>query len=85
VRNGSSYDLGFVALSPGYDEIALETAPEQNITRILLDRGTGFAFVGRQKEVVDSAKIPMRAPAKRLGEHCCREGGVWARSIGGLS
>ena len=51
-----TYDLGFVALGPGYDEIALETALEQNITRFLLELGTGFAFVGRQKEVVVSGK-----------------------------
>ncbi|HAM15066.1 MAG TPA: DUF1016 domain-containing protein [Eggerthellaceae bacterium] len=51
-----TYDLGFVALSSGYDEIALEAALEQNITRFLLELGTGFAFVGRQKEVVVSGK-----------------------------
>ena len=51
-----TYDLGFVTLTPGYDEIALEEALEQNITRFLLELGTGFAFVGRQKEVVVSGK-----------------------------
>ena len=51
-----TYDLGFVALAPGYDELALEAALEQNITRFLLELGTGFAFVGRQKEIVVSGK-----------------------------
>ena len=30
----------------------METALEQNITRFLLELGTGFAFVGRQKEFI---------------------------------
>ena len=51
-----TYDLGFVTLAPGYDELALEAALEQNITRFLLELGTGFAFVGRQKEIVVSGK-----------------------------
>ena len=34
----------------------LEKALEQNITRFLLELGTGFAFVGRQKEVVVAGK-----------------------------
>ena len=29
---------------------------EQNITRFLLELGTGFAFVGRQKEIIVSGK-----------------------------
>lgn len=51
-----TYDLGFVTLAPGYDELALEVALERNITRFLLELGTGFAFVGRQKEIVISGK-----------------------------
>lgn len=43
-------------MPPDYDEAALETALEQNITRFLLELGTGFAFVGRQKEIVVSGK-----------------------------
>ena len=52
-----NYDLGFITLPANYDEKALENALEQNITRILLELGTGFAFVGRQKEIVVSRKI----------------------------
>ena len=34
----------------------METALEQNITRFLLELGTGFAFIGRQKEIVVAGK-----------------------------
>lgn len=52
----SNYDLGFISLPHNYDEKALEDALEQNITRFLLELGTGFAFIGRQKEIVVSGK-----------------------------
>lgn len=51
-----TYDLSFVSLPQGYDEEALEDALETNITQFLLELGTGFAFVGRQKEIVVSGK-----------------------------
>jgi len=51
-----TYDFGFVSLLTGYDETALENALEQNITRFLLELGTGFVFVGRQKEIIVSGK-----------------------------
>ena len=51
-----TYDLSFVSLPRGYDENALEEALEKNITQFLLELGTGFAFVGRQKEIVVSGK-----------------------------
>jgi len=47
-----NYDFGFVTMPKGYDEKRLEDALEQNITRFLLELGTGFAFVGRQKEFI---------------------------------
>lgn len=34
----------------------VEEALEKNITQFLLELGTGFAFVGRQKEIVVSGK-----------------------------
>lgn len=52
----SNYDLGFISLPENYDERALEDALEQNITRFLLELGTGFAFIGRQKEIVVAGK-----------------------------
>ena len=51
-----TYDLGFITLPPDYDETALEAALEQNITRFLLELGTGFAFIARKKEIVVSGK-----------------------------
>lgn len=47
-----AYDFGFVSLPIGYDEEELEDALEQNITRFLLELGSGFAFIGRQKEII---------------------------------
>lgn len=51
-----NYDLGFVSLPTGYDETALEGAIEQRMTRFLLELGEGWAFVGRQKEIIISGK-----------------------------
>ena len=34
----------------------LEDALEQNITRFLLEPGSGFAFIGRQKEIIVAGK-----------------------------
>lgn len=51
-----TYDLGFIALPPEYEEADLEAALEQNITQFLLELGTGFAFVGRQKEIIVAGK-----------------------------
>ena len=39
-----------------YDEKELEDALEQNITRFLLELGSGFAFIGRQKEIIVAGK-----------------------------
>ncbi len=47
-----NYDFGFITVPVNYKEEQLETALEQNITRFLLELGTGFAFVGRQKELI---------------------------------
>ena len=51
-----TYDFGFVSLPVGYDEEELEDALEQNITRFLLELGSGFAFIGRQKEIIVAGK-----------------------------
>lgn len=47
-----NYDFGFITVPVDYKEAQLEAALEQNITRFLLELGTGFAFVGRQKEFI---------------------------------
>ena len=52
----SNYDLGFVSLPDGYDEDALENVLEQRMTRFLLELGDGWAFVGRQKEIIIAGK-----------------------------
>lgn len=51
-----TYDLGFITLPPEYEEADLENALEKNITHFLLELGTGFAFVGRQKEIIVAGK-----------------------------
>ena len=52
----SNYDLGFVSLPKEYDEDALEDVLEQRMTRFLLELGDGWAFVGRQKEIIIAGK-----------------------------
>ena len=57
-----NYDFGFVTVPVNYKEEQLEAALEQNITCFLLELDTGFAFVGRQKELIvgnRSRKIDM--------------------------
>ena len=47
-----NYDFGFITVPVDYKEEHLEAALEKNITRFLLELGTGFAFVGRQIQLV---------------------------------
>ena len=48
-----NYDFGFATVCHEiYDETELEEALTKNVTDLLLEMGTGFAFVGRQKEVI---------------------------------
>lgn len=49
-------DFGFISLPENYDEKQLEDALCKQMTRFLLELGTGFAFLGRQKEVVVAGK-----------------------------
>ena len=51
-----NYDFGFITLPKEYKESELEEALVQNISRFLLELGTGFAFVGRQVELVVAGK-----------------------------
>lgn len=51
-----SYDFGFVSLPAEYNESSLEDALEKNITRFLLELGTGFGFIGRQQEIIIAGK-----------------------------
>lgn len=48
-----NYDFGFATVGHEiYDEAELEDALSRNITDMLLEMGTGFAFIGRQKEII---------------------------------
>ena len=49
-----SYDLSFISLREDFEEVELEDALERNITQFLLELGNGFAFIGRQKEILVS-------------------------------
>lgn len=51
-----TYDFGFIELPKQYAEEELENELEKNITRFLLELGTGFAFIGRQKEIIVAGK-----------------------------
>ena len=51
-----TYDFGFLSLDDGYQEEALETELEKHLTRFLLELGTGFAYLGRQKQIVVAGK-----------------------------
>ena len=52
-----NYDFGFATVGHEvYDETELEEALTKNVTDLLLEMGTGFAFVGRQKEVIVSGR-----------------------------
>lgn len=47
-----NYDFGFLTLPKKYDEEQLEDALCEQMARFLLELGKGFAFLGRQKELV---------------------------------
>lgn len=49
-----NYDLSFISLHQDFEEKDLEDALERNITQFLLELGNGFAFIGRQKEILIS-------------------------------
>ena len=47
----SNYQLDFLPMGSDIEERKLEDALAQNITRFLLELGSGFAYVGRQMEL----------------------------------
>ena len=51
-----NYDFGFIVIPEKYDETVLEDTIEQRMTRFLLELGEGWAFVGRQKEIIIPGK-----------------------------
>lgn len=46
------YNFDFLALTEGYKEKELEAALVDNISRFLIELGTGFAYMGRQYRLV---------------------------------
>lgn len=46
------YNFDFLSLTKGYQEKELENALTDNITKFLLELGSGFAFVGRQYKLI---------------------------------
>lgn len=51
-----TYDFGFLTLEQGYQEELLETELESHLTRFLLEMGLGFAYLGRQRQIVVAGK-----------------------------
>ena len=51
-----TYDFGFLSLEKGYKEETLETELEGHLTRFLLELGKGFAYLGRQQQVIVGGK-----------------------------
>ena len=48
-----NYDFGFATVGHGiYDEAELEEALTRNVTDLLLELGNGFAFIGKQKQLL---------------------------------
>lgn len=48
-----NYDFGFATVNHEiYDEAELEESLTKNVTDLLLEMGNGFAFLGRQKEIL---------------------------------
>ena len=52
-----TYDFGFLTLEEGYQEESLETELEKQLTRFLLELGTGFSYLGRQKQIIGKENI----------------------------
>lgn len=49
-----NYDFGFLTLPKDFSEKKLEDALCNQMTQFLLELGSGFAFIGRQKEIIVS-------------------------------
>ncbi len=51
-----TYDFGFISLPDEYEEEQLELELERHLTRFLLELGTGFSYLGRQRQIVVAGK-----------------------------
>ncbi|MEG1909372.1 MAG: PDDEXK nuclease domain-containing protein [Bacteroidales bacterium] len=45
------YNFGFLSMRKGYNERELEDALTTNITKFLLELGSGFSYIGRQQRI----------------------------------
>lgn len=52
----SPLNFGFVSLDEGYSENLLRKQLVSNVKRFLLEMGTGFAYLGRQRQIVVAGK-----------------------------
>ena len=53
----ANYDFSWAEVKhASYDELELEKALSNNITQMLLELGNGFAFLGRQRELIVAGK-----------------------------
>ena len=53
----ANYDFSWAEVKhASYDELELEKALSNNITQMLLELGNGFAFIGRQRELIVAGK-----------------------------
>ena len=50
-------DVGFLTVEQGYQAESLETELESHLTRFLLEMGVGFAYLGRQRQIVVAGKV----------------------------
>ena len=51
-----TYDFGFISLPDEYEEEQLEIELERQLTRFLLELGTGFSYLGRQRQIIVAGK-----------------------------
>ena len=58
-----NYDFGFATVDhEPFEERELENALTSDVTNLLLEMGTGFAFMGRQKEIIVGGRSRKGAP-----------------------
>lgn len=68
------YNFDFLTLTEDYKEKELETALVDNISRLLLELGTGFAYMGRQyRLVVNGDEFYLDLLFSTIGILICKE------------
>lgn len=70
------YVFNFLSMTESYNERELETALVDNVTKFLVELGTGFAFMGRQYRLQVGSKeifIDLLFYNTRIHAYCCIE------------